>query len=267
MNLTVSLAQFRVTLSDPAENLRRAEVMIADAARGGSQMICFPEMWTTGFQWAENDRLFATHEAVIDAVAALAAKYRIWINGSMSAAAPDGRMANTSILFDDTGRRAGTYSKTHLFTPIHEEQHMVAGNALTLVETPWGRAALAICYDLRFPELFRTYALRGADFVLHPAAVPHPRLPHWQVLTRARAIENQMFFLAINQVGSENWNSDPVTYFGSSAVIDPLGNVLIEGNETDEALLTVTIDTALTAATREQRPVLKDRRPELYELG
>ena len=266
MKLTVSLAQFQVALSDPETNLRRAEVRIAEAARNGSQMICFPEMWTTGFQWEANTRLLATQESVIEAVAALAAKYRIWIAGSMLAADAEGRAANTSILFDATGHRAGVYRKIHLFSPIHEEQHMAAGDALTVVETPWGRAGLAICYDLRFPELFRSYALQGADFVLCPAAFPHPRLPHWKVLTRARAIENQMFFLATNQVGTEELGSDPVSYFGSSAVIDPWGNVLAEGNETDEALLTVTIDLAQTAATREKMTVLKDRRPELYQL-
>ena len=267
MHLPLSLAQFRVTSANPEENLVRAELLVAEAARGGSRLICFPEMWTTGFQWEANARLASAQAVVAERIASWAQTYRIWIHGSMLMPDPRGGLANTSILFSDEGRRAGVYRKTHLFTLLQEERHMTPGDTLVSVETPWGRVGLAICYDLRFPELFRTYALQGVDFVLCPAAFPHPRRVHWQVLARARAIENQMFFIGTNQVGTENFGGlEPVTYFGSSLVIDPWGTVLVEGDE-QEALLSVTIDPTQTAITRAKMTVLQDRRPELYRLG
>ena len=126
-------------------------------------------------------------------------------------------------------------------------------------ELPWGCAGLAICYDLRFPELFRRYALEGARLMILPAAWPHPRRMHWRTLLRSRAIENQCFVAACNRVGT----ADDVSFFGSSAVIDPWGETLIEGGET-EALLTVRIDLDTVEATRAKIPIFADRRPELY---
>jgi len=145
---------------------------------------------------------------------------------------------------------------------------MAPGDELTVVETPWGRAGLAICYDIRFPELFRTYALKGVEIVFCPMAFPYPRLDHWKILVRARAIENQMFMVGINQVGSEDFGSDGiVTYFGDSVIIDPWGRTVIEAGETDEMLLTATICMDRVREIRANMTVLADRRPELYELG
>lgn len=268
MRAAVSLVQFRVTAGDPADNLRRGEEFIAEAARRGSELVCFPEMWTTGFPWQTNARLAPSQDATIEAIGELARRYRLWIFGSVLAPVASDRMTNLALLFDADGRIVGQYRKTHLFRPIEEDTHVVAGDQLTLVETPWGRAGFTICYDIRFPELFRTYALRGADFVFLPAAVPLVRRHHWQTLARARAIENQMFVFAVNQVGSEDLASaGPTTYAGSSAIIDPAGVPLAEGNAQDEALLTATVDFSLTAATRARMNVLGDRRPELYDLG
>jgi predicted amidohydrolase len=119
---------------------------------------------------------------------------------------------------------------------------------------------------LRFPELFRSYALRGVCLQICSAAFPHPRQEHWRVLTRARAIENQVFMLAVNRVGSEQIVSqETVAYCGSSAVIDPLGTPVIEAEE-QECLLTACIDTDQCAGARKHIPVLHDRRPDVYEL-
>jgi predicted amidohydrolase len=251
--LTVSLAQIKVERSKPDVNLAKGEDMIAEAANRGSDIICFPEMWTTGFDWTENKRIAGQQSATIKRIAEMARHYNIWINGSLLALNEAGKVANTSILFDSGGNIAGIYRKTHLFSFIHEERHMAEGEALCTVDTPWGRAGLAICYDLRFPELFRTYALRGVRMQFLPAAFPHPRLPHWQVLLRARAIENQVFLLAVNQVGTENLiKGRGTTYFGNSAVIGPWGETLIEGSETDEELLTASIDLDEVDRTREK---------------
>lgn len=268
MNLTVSIAQMRVAVSEPEENLRKAEIWIAEASRRGSQVICFPEMWTTGFNWLNNDRLAMDHGSIVNRVAALAKTYGIWINGSMLALNERGKVSNTSFLFNSDGEQAGIYRKTHLFSLLHEDAHMAAGEHLTIVDTPWARVGLAICYDIRFPEMFRTYALKGVEIVFCPMAFPYPRLDHWKILVRARAIENQMFVVGINQVGSEDFGPDGVvTYFGDSVIIDPWGRTVVEAGETDEILLTVTVNMDRVKDIRTNMTVLKDRRPELYELG
>jgi omega-amidase len=140
---------------------------------------------------------------------------------------------------------------------MQEDKWLNAGNSLEIIPTPWGPVGLAICYDLRFPEMFRKYALQGVKMVLIPAEWPSRRIEHWRVLLRARAIENQMFVVATNCVGG----SDPIG--GHSAVIDPWGQVIIEG-EQEQVLLTTEIDLDVVNQVRERIPVLKEVRPDIY---
>lgn len=261
MQLTLSLAQMQITLGDPAANLKKADEWAAEAARRGSDIIIFPEMWTTGCDWPNIKKLAARQVEVISSVAELAKKHNIWVNGSMLALDENGQPANTSILFDPTGEQAGLYRKIHLFGVMDEDQYLAPGQHLTVVETPWGQSGLSICYDLRFTEMFRTYALNGVNIVYVPAEWPHPRLAHWRTLLRARAIENQMYLVGVNAVG----NDGTYTFFGHSAIIDPWGNTVIEGGEV-EVLLTATIETENVAEVRQKIPVFNDRRPELYKL-
>jgi omega-amidase len=261
MRLTISLAQMDLVLGDPAANLRKAEDWTAEAARRGSDLIIFPEMWTTGCDWPRIKELSTQQDEVIDAVGGLAKKYGVWLNGSMLALDENGQSTNTSILFDPQGQQAGVYRKIHLFGVMNEDEHLAAGQHLTTVETSWGQSGLAICYDLRFAEMFRTYALSGVNMVYLPAEWPHPRLAHWRTLLRARAIENQMFMVGVNRVG----NDGTYSFFGHSAIIDPWGNAVVEGGES-EILLTATIETDMVAEVRQKIPVFKDRRPELYKL-
>lgn len=262
MKLTISLAQMDIALGDPAANLRKAEAWIAEAARRGSDLIVFPEMWTTGCDWPNTEKLAPQQGEVLAEIAALAKKHNIWLNGSMLALDETGKPTNTSILFDPNGQQAGLYRKIHLFGLMEEDKYLAPGQHLTTVETAWGQGGLAICYDLRFAEMFRTYALSGVNMVYLPAEWPHPRLSHWQTLLRARAIENQMFMIGVNRVGSDGTHN----FFGHSAIIDPWGNTVVEGGES-ELLLTATVETDLVVEVRAKIPVLKDRRPELYRLA
>lgn len=266
--LTITIAQVGVIPGKPEENLAKAEQLVAEAAHRGSDLVCFPEMWTTGFDWFYLAAGAAEHEGIVERISELARRHRIWINGSVPTLTEDGRIANTSILFDAGGGRAGVYRKVHLFSLLHEEEHLVAGDALTIVETPWGRIGLSICYDIRFPELFRSYALQGVRLVLSPSAFPHPRLDHWQVLSRARAIENQMFLVGVNRVGSEDFGPDGiVSYFGTSVLIDPWGETVVEASGSEEELLTVVVDLRKADEVRSKMRVLADRRPEVYVLS
>jgi predicted amidohydrolase len=202
--ITVAIAQMKVVPARPDENLERAEEFIAQAVRRGSTLICFPEMWTTGFDWDFNRRSLAEHERVIGRVGELARRYSLWITGSLLARDERGEATNAAILFNPGGERVAVYRKTHLFSLFGEDRHVTPGKKLVVADTPWGKAGFSICYDLRFPELFRACALRGAVTQILPAAWPHPRREHWKVLTRARAIENQFFMVAANRSGEED---------------------------------------------------------------
>lgn len=265
--LSLTLVQMDCTLGEPAANFARAEAMIAEAARRGSQLVMLPELWSTAYD-LENA---SDHAAALarrdesdgwfDRLARLAQAHNIWLTGSILEAQDDGRFYNCMALYGPDGELAGVYRKIHLFRLMEEEIYLGAGQSPTLLDLPWGKTGLAICYDLRFPELFRGYALQGARLLLIPAEWPHPRREHWRTLLRARAIENQCFVAACNRVGS----SKGTQFFGSSAVIDPLGETRIEGGEA-EMLLTTEIDLAEVDAVRRHIPVFQDRRPELYTL-
>jgi omega-amidase len=261
MQLAISLAQIHVALGDPPTNLKKADEWTTEAAQRGSDLIVFPEMWTTGYDWKNIKALSAGQDEVVNAVGELAKKYNLWLNGSMLALDDKGQPTNTSILFGPRGQQAGLYRKIHLFGLMNEDQYLAAGQHLTTVETSWGHVGLAICYDLRFPEMFRAYALSGVNMVYLPSAWPHPRLAHWRTLLRARAIENQMYVVAVNQVGDDG----AYHFCGHSAIIDPWGEIVVEAGET-EVLLTATIETERVAEARQKIPVFKDRRPELYQL-
>ncbi|MBN2502651.1 MAG: carbon-nitrogen family hydrolase [Anaerolineales bacterium] len=257
MQFTVSLGQMDVKLGQPDANLKTVRTLTAEAAQRGADVVVFPELWSTGYD-LERAGQYATglDAGNFAAVAELARRYRIHILGSMLSLIEPGKYGNTAVWFGPEGGILGAYTKLHLFRLMDEHHYLMPGETPTIVETPWGKAGLAICYDLRFPELFRHYALAGAGLVFLPAEWPHPRRAHWRTLLRARAIENQSYVVACNRVGE----SKGVRFCGHSAVIDPWGETVVEGNE-DEGLLTATIDTDLVAEVRAKIPVFEDWRP------
>lgn len=264
--LTLTLVQMDCFFGDPAANFDRAAAFVAEAARRGSDLVVLPELWSTAYD-LENADIHSSPLANSPAetgwfgqFAALAQDNGVWLTGSLLEERA-GQFYNTMALYSPQGTLAAQYSKMHLFRLMDEHQFLVGGQERTLRDLPWGCTGLAICYDLRFPELFRGYALDGARLVVLPAEWPHPRRMHWRTLLRSRAIENQCFIAACNRVGTMNGT----TFFGSSAVIDPWGETLVEGGET-EALLTVSMDLGTVDTVRAQIPIFADRRPELYEL-
>lgn len=260
MQLTISLGQMDVKLGRPQENVALAKRLVAEAARRGSDLLVLPELWATGYDLARAE-FYATptEMGVFRGIAGLARDYGLAIVGSSLSLTDRGGYANTAVFHTAAGEAIGEYSKIHLFRLMEEDQYLTAGDKRALVATEWGPIGLAICYDLRFPELFRAYALAGATAVIIPAEWPYPRTEHWRTLLRARAIENQMFVIACNRVGT----SGDTTFCGRSAIIDPWGETVIEGGDT-EMLLTATIDLAQVTAVRQRIPVFADRRPTLY---
>ena len=267
MKPIISLVQMRVQQADVNANLAKGEVFIAEAAKRGSSIVAFPEMWTTGFDFIKNKALAPKQDHTLQKVMQLAKHYKIWITGSMLTADEQGRACNSAVLINPEGHEIARYNKSHLFSPMHEDQYVTPGNFLKTVETPWGITGFSICYDIRFPEIFRTLAIKGASIIFCPIAAPYPRLEMWRHLVRARAIENIIYMVGINQVGQEQLEVEgKITYYGHSCIIDPIGNTVIETGDSHEVLLTAEIDMALVHEAREKMPVWKDRRPELYEL-
>ena len=259
MRITISLAQMDVQLGEPERNLARVHDLVAEASRRGSDIVLLPELWATGYDLGNAAKhATPTDQGLFAATADLAREHSIHIVGSLLAT-KGGHITNTAVLFAPTGEALGEYSKIHLFRLMEEEKVLAAGNQTPILDLPWGKSGLAICYDLRFPELFRKYALGGAVIVFLVAEWPHPRLAHWRILLRARAIENQCFVAACNRVGESRGQR----FFGRSAIVDPWGEVVIEGGE-EEVLLTAEVDLAQVEEVRARIPVFADRREELY---
>ncbi len=261
--MKISLAQMDVALGQPQANLETVRLMAAEAARRGSQLLLLPELWSTGYD-LENAASHAAevHEGIFAQVREIAMHHGLHVLGSCLSRLGPQRFGNTAVWFSPQGTVVGHYSKIHLFRLMQEEQYLTAGEQLALVDSPWGKVGLAICYDLRFPEMFRTYALGGARLILLPSEWPHPRLAHWQTLLRARAIENQFYVVACNRVG----RSKETDFFGHSCIIDPWGQTVLEAGE-EAMLLTCEIDLLRVDEVRRRIPVFEDRREELYGMA
>ncbi len=261
MELRIAIGQMDIALGDPAANLKTVQDLTAQAA-GHADLLVLPELWGSGYDLRRADELAdELNTGLFASTVALARHHRLAICGSLLEWQPDEERAyNTATLYDATGALRGRYRKIHRFGLMNEDQYLGAGEEAPLLHTQWGELAMAICYDLRFPELFRRYALEGARVIVMPSEWPVQRIDHWRTLLRARAIENQCFIVACNRVGADRDN----TFGGYSAVIDPWGAVVIEGDDTAR-LLHATLDLDLVDDVRSRIPVWNDRRPELYE--
>ncbi len=261
MRVRLAIAQMGVAVGRPEENLARAGDLAGLAADQGADLLLLPELWLHGYDLAragEHARAFA--ERWQGEWAALAQRTGLLMAGSVLALNEEGRPVNCALLLSPQGEVLAHYHKVHRFGPMGETRYLAAGRTFPVFDLPWGRTALAVCYDLRFPEPFRRYALEGVALVLLVAQWPAARRQHWRTLLRARAIENQFFLAACNRVGRD---PDGTRFGGYSAVLDPWGKVLTEGRA-KETLLQADLDLEEVVRVRESFPVLRDRRPALY---
>lgn len=259
MKLNISLGQIDVALGEPQANLSKVREMTAEARRRGSEAVIFPELWSTGYDLERvAEHATRTSQGIFLEVAKLAREHSIYVIGSLLTARDRG-YTNTAVVFSPQGQLVGEYDKVHLFRPMEEAKYLAAGQKAPVFDLSWGRSALAICYDLRFPEIFRRYALDGASIVFLLAEWPYPRLMHWQALLRARAIENQFFVVACNRVGeSGDWS-----FFGHSSVYGPSGELVVGAGE-EETLVTAVIDLGDVDEARQGITVFQDRREGVY---
>jgi len=260
--LTIALAQMDVRTARPEANLAQARKFTAQAREAVADMLLLPELWLHGYdleraeEWA-----VPLGEGGFAHMSLLAREFGLYLAGSLLERHAGG-VSNTAVLYAPDGALLGSYRKIHLFRLMQEHRYLAPGDHATLCPTPWGPVGLAICYDLRFPELFRTMALAGAVIFLVPAQWPVRRIEAWLLLARARAVENELVVAACNRVGID----DQVEFPGRSLVVDPWGRALVEG-DAQERLLIAQADLREVRKARRYLTIYQDRRPEAYRVG
>jgi predicted amidohydrolase len=270
---TVGLVQMRSGLT-PTANLDAAVKLIGEAKAAGADYVQTPEM--TNLMDIRRERMLATvvpeeSDASLARLRELARALGIWLHvGSLAIKVSPDRAANRSFLIDPSGEIVARYDKIHMFDvdlaggeSYRESNSFRPGESAIAADLPWGRLGLTICYDLRFPSLYRALAEAGSSFIAIPAAfTKQTGEAHWHVLIRARAIENGSYVFAAAQGGDhENGRST----FGHSLVVDPWGRILAEGN-TEPGIVIAKVDPAEVAAARGRVPSLQHgRRFEIVE--
>jgi len=252
-----------------ARNLAECEALVRQAAEAGARLIALPENCTQLMPSDEAMRVAAFHEADHPApprFTALARDLGVWLLvGSLTVKRDDGMLNNRSYLLDDRGQVVARYDKIHLFDVAigdgqsYQESRTVAhGEQAVVANTPWGRLGLSICYDLRFPALYRALARAGATVLAVPAAFTRTTgAAHWHTLIRARAIENGCYVIAPAQCGRRPWGRET---YGHSLIVDPWGEVLADGGE-EPGFITADLDPERVAAVRAMIPSLRHDRP------
>jgi predicted amidohydrolase len=254
---------------DVAANIAAAEKLIREAKLAGAAFVATPEM-TSLFE-AESDALFAKvriedDDTALKAFRHLAEELSLWLLvGSLPIKVGERQCANRQFLINPKGQVAAWYDKVHMFDvdlpggeTYRESRNYRRGERAVVADMPWGKLGLSVCYDLRFPQLYRALAKAGASFLVIPAAFTHTTgQAHWHVLQRARAIETGCFVIAPAQGGKhENGRRT----FGHSLIVDPWGQILAEGGE-DPGIVVADIDPAKVTEARARVPALTHDRP------
>jgi len=262
-----AMVQTRTKLS-PDDNVKEIGALIREAKAKGAAYVQTPEM--TNLLAANRDQLFKTiadeeHDTSLKSFRALARELKIYLHiGSMAIRATPDRAANRAFLIDPNGEIIARYDKIHMFDvnlangeSYRESNNYQPGDTAALADLPWGRLGLTICYDMRFPSLYRALSESGASFLTMPSAFTKPTgEAHWNVLLRSRAIENGAFVFAAAQGGVHE--SKRVTY-GHSLIVDPWGEILAEGG-VDPGVIVAEIDPAKVADARTKIPSLQHGR-------
>jgi predicted amidohydrolase len=274
MRIRVAAVQLN-SQDDKAANIAAAEAGIVEAAESGAKLIVLPELWTyLGHPNGNRANAEPIPGPVTERLSALARRFGVTLHGGSMLELPPGSSAdakpyNTALLFDAAGALVASYRKIHLFDaaprdgdePYRESATTAAGDAIVAAEVDGLKLGLATCYDLRFPELFRALALRGAEILLLPAAFTlQTGRNHWEPLLRARAIENTCFVVAAGQVGP---HPPQRIAYGRSMIVDPWGTVQAQAPY-KPCIVTAEIDLARVALVRRRIPSLANRRPDVF---
>ena len=269
----MKITQLQLTVSDDKlENVRALEPWMERAADLGTDLVTLPEMFCCPYETPNFPKYAEPAEGPVwTACADLARRYGVYLSaGSMPELGEDGKIYNTAYVFDRQGRQIARHRKMHLFDiavdggqHFKESDTLTAGKDVTVFDTEFGKLGLCICYDIRFPELARLMALEGARAILVPAAFNMTTGPaHWELTFRARALDNQVFYL-----GTSPARDLTASYhaWGHSIATDPWGNVLAQMDE-QPGMQTVELDLERVEAIRRQLPLLAHRRTDVYTV-
>lgn len=259
--------------NDKGRNLERICAYVDEAAARSAKLVALPEVMNlVGTNVGEGGQ----HESVpgysTEILARKARQHGIFVHcGSLAEAIPagDGRAYNTTVMLDDKGAIIATYRKLHTFdvtlpdgTVYNESARIKPGSEIVVIDTAFGRLGFSICYDIRFPELFRLLALAGAQVIFTPANFTMPTgKDHWEPILRARAIENGCYIVAPAQIGKK----PGFAAFGNSMVVDPWGTVIARSKD-EPGVTTAEIDLDFLDKIRGQIPSLRNRRSDVYDL-
>lgn len=270
---TIAAVQFS-TLNTLEDNINQVEKYIQEAAEGGARCIVFPEEFLTLRLTVPQKHAFAEpyqNGPVQSKLSQLAKRYDIWLVGGTLPIQTDNpqKYYSSCIVWNNQGKTVARYNKIHLFDidiaggeSYRESEQIEAGKDLVIIPTPFGKMGIAICYDLRFPELFRYFALNGVDIIILPSAFTQTTgKAHWEILLRARAIENLSYVVAANQVGIRL--SGYGTH-GHSMIVNPWGEVLTTLQD-DSGIIMANIDLDKTDKIRERLPALKHYQPFIMQ--
>jgi predicted amidohydrolase len=254
---------------DKRENINHACAMIDDAARNGAKLITLSEIFYHPYDLNAIKRIADTDSVTLDILREQASKNSVYLCTGSMAVKKDSGVGNTAYLISPSGEILLEYSKSHLFDvelngrQFRESSFISAGNSLKVAETPIGNIGILICYDIRFPETARSLALKGVEIIIVPAAFNTVTGPaHWNILFRARAIENQVYILAGSQARIEG---SVYEAYGHSMTVDPWGEILCEAGE-DESVIYSNLSASRISRVRNDLPLLSQRRPELYDI-
>jgi len=266
--IRVAVLQMR-SGTEPAANLSAFEALVREAAERGAKYVQSPEM--TGALVRGREALLqrirpANENPLVRRASELAKEFAIFVHiGSTAIPLADGKVANRSFLFGPDGSLITTYDKIHMFDvdldkgeSWRESATYAPGGRTVVAALPFARMGLSVCYDLRFPQLFRAQALAGAEILTAPAAFTRQTgEAHWHVLARARAIENGAWLIAAAQGGL---HEDGRETYGHSLIIDPWGRIVSEADHDEPAIVLADIDPAASAEARRKVPNLKNAR-------
>lgn len=261
--MKVAAAQIACVVGDIAANTEKIRAFAARAKEAGAELVVFPETSDIGYSLTTIKQLAVSlSQGAVPELKEIARQVSIVLVCGVCEREGDS-IFNTQVVIAPAGEMVVKYRKTHLFSlsPFSESECFTAGKELTTHRIGDFIFGLSICYDFRFPELYRVLAIhKQANVLLNSSAHPFPRLDHLRAVVLARAIENQSYFVLANRVGTDG----NLTFCGNSVIIDPYGVVIAAASAEREELITADISIDLLRWVRERMPVFANRRPELY---
>ncbi|MHC6179883.1 carbon-nitrogen hydrolase family protein [Clostridium sp. JNZ X4-2] len=272
--IKIGLCQMMVSKSGKKDNLKKAQDMIYEAAHRGAEIIALPEMFNCYYnlkyfgKYAESSYAYGETLNMLSSTAKELGVYLI--GGSIPEVDKEGNLYNTSFIFGENGKLIDKYRKIHLFDvnikdkiAFKESDILTPGNKVMVIDTKWGKIGVAICYDIRFPELMRIMALKGAKIIFVPAVFNITTgSDHWETLFRSRAMDNQLYMVGI--APARDVNCSYVAY-GNSLVADPWGKIINILDE-KEGILISELDLDYIEKIRDSLPVLKNIRKDVYKI-